>query len=143
MRFAMVGLAALMAAGCASSGADDVFGRRGDVVVVRDDDDRVRDRDRNRDRDGDGDRRRPRGLSGVPKGHYPPPGECRLWFPGRPPGHQPPPARCSSLVGRIPRGAFVLYNSKGYDMDYDWRREERRRRGSVPGVILDLARGRN
>jgi hypothetical protein len=29
-----------------------------------------------------------------PRGHAPPPGECRLWYPGRPPGHQPPPFRC-------------------------------------------------
>lgn len=30
----------------------------------------------------------------IPPGHYPPPGECRLWLPDRPPGHQPPPMRC-------------------------------------------------
>jgi hypothetical protein len=30
----------------------------------------------------------------VPRGHLPPPGECRTWYPGRPAGHQPPPYRC-------------------------------------------------
>jgi hypothetical protein len=30
----------------------------------------------------------------VPPGHLPPPGECRLWYPGLPPGQQPPPGRC-------------------------------------------------
>jgi hypothetical protein len=30
----------------------------------------------------------------IPPGHYPPPGECRVWIPGRPPGHQPPPVKC-------------------------------------------------
>lgn len=30
----------------------------------------------------------------IPKGHYPPPGECRIWFPDRPAGHQPPPGSC-------------------------------------------------
>lgn len=75
---------------------------------------------------------------GVPKGHYPPPGECRIWYPGEPPGQQPPPARCDRLVGRVPFGAFVLYNGKEWDSRYDWREHERRNRGSVPGVILDL-----
>ena len=31
---------------------------------------------------------------GIPPGHLPPPGHCRIWVPGRPPGHQPPPDSC-------------------------------------------------
>jgi hypothetical protein len=42
----------------------------------------------------------------IPPGHYPPPGECRVWFPGRPPGQQPPPARCDALD--VPPGAWVF-----------------------------------
>lgn len=30
----------------------------------------------------------------IPKGHRPPPGECRDWIPGLPPGQQPPPRKC-------------------------------------------------
>ena len=30
----------------------------------------------------------------IPRGHRPPPGECRVWYPRRPAGHQPPPFRC-------------------------------------------------
>jgi hypothetical protein len=30
----------------------------------------------------------------IPRGHLPPPGECRTWYPGLPAGHQPPPYRC-------------------------------------------------
>ena len=30
----------------------------------------------------------------IPRGHLPPPRECRTWYAGRPPGHQPPPNRC-------------------------------------------------
>src|SRR5215470_16017882 len=30
----------------------------------------------------------------VPPGHYPEPGYCRLWYPGRPPGHQPTAFAC-------------------------------------------------
>ncbi|MGH7578077.1 MAG: hypothetical protein ACREM1_23525 [Longimicrobiales bacterium] len=77
----------------------------------------------------------------VPRGHYPPPGHCRVWIPGRPPGHQPPPRRCGSLVRRVPHGAFVLYNAKAWDRDYDWRRYERRYPGSVPTLILNIFYG--
>ncbi len=80
----------------------------------------------------------PRKLEGVPPGHYPPPGECRLWHNGRPPGHQPPPAPCGSLIGHVPAGAFVLYNDAAWDSKYDWRGHERADRGSVPAIILRL-----
>lgn len=41
----------------------------------------------------------------IPPGHYPPPGECRVWYPDRPPGHQPPPGSCHA---RVPRGAWLI-----------------------------------
>lgn len=100
------------------------------MIVVGDD------RDRNRGRGGDDDG----GRLGVPRGHYPPPGECRIWYPGTPRGQQPPPARCDRLVGRVPFGAFILYNGQEWDTRYDWEERERRDRGSVPRVILDLMR---
>ena len=81
----------------------------------------------------------PRQLSGVPKGHYPPPGSCRIWYPNRPAGQQPPPASCNSLVGvRLEPGAFILHGDKAYDSEYDWRQEERKRPGSVGRDILDI-----
>ena len=46
---------------------------------------------------------------GIPPGHLPPPGECRIWIPGRPPGHQPPPGLCSVLERELPPGAWLLY----------------------------------
>ncbi|HMB68639.1 MAG TPA: hypothetical protein VKU85_04985 [bacterium] len=45
----------------------------------------------------------------IPKGHYPPPGQCRIWIPGVPPGKQPAPDACLSLHDDIPPGAWVLY----------------------------------
>jgi hypothetical protein len=44
----------------------------------------------------------------IPPGHLPPPGECRIWFPGRAPGHQPPPGPCSELRHRVPAGAILV-----------------------------------
>ena len=81
----------------------------------------------------------PRRLEGVPRGHYPPPGECRIWYPNRPPGHQPPPTDCRRLVRvRLEPGAFILHGDRAYDAAYDWREEDRRRPGSVGRDILDI-----
>ena len=81
----------------------------------------------------------PRRLEGVPRGHYPPPGQCRVWYPNRPPGHQPPPADCQSLAGtRLEPGAFILHGDQAYDAEYDWRKEEARKPGSVGRDILDI-----
>jgi hypothetical protein len=74
----------------------------------------------------------------VPPGHYPPPGHCRIWHPGRPPGHQPRPVPCSQPVV-VPAGAFILYNGVAWDADYDWRGHARRQPGSVPSVIVDIS----
>ena len=46
---------------------------------------------------------------GIPPGHLPSPGHCRIWFPGLPPGQQPPPGNCRKLARNIPQGAWLLY----------------------------------
>ena len=43
-----------------------------------------------------------------PPGHYPPPGQCRVWYPDRPPGHQPPPGPCEVLQYQVPPGAVLV-----------------------------------
>lgn len=45
---------------------------------------------------------------GIPPGHLPPPGQCRVWFPGRPPGQQPAPAACTRAMRDAPAGTWVL-----------------------------------
>jgi hypothetical protein len=44
----------------------------------------------------------------IPRGHYPPPGECRIWYPGRPPGHQPPPMTCAQARAEVAPGAWII-----------------------------------
>ncbi len=46
---------------------------------------------------------------GIPPGHYPPPGQCRVWMPGTSPGHQAKAVPCSALNGDVPAGAWVIY----------------------------------
>jgi hypothetical protein len=44
----------------------------------------------------------------IPRGHWPPPGNCRIWFTDRPPGHQPAPGSCKKLRHRVPLGAYLV-----------------------------------
>jgi hypothetical protein len=44
----------------------------------------------------------------IPKGHMPPPGKCRVWYPDRPPGQQPPPGDCAQLKHRVPPDAVLV-----------------------------------
>lgn len=46
--------------------------------------------------------------SGVPSGHQPPPGECRIWYPDRSAGQQPPPGPCGELRYQVPPGARLI-----------------------------------
>lgn len=83
----------------------------------RDEKDRDKDRDKDWEKDRDKDRRDGRsyrlGDMGVPKGHLPPPGECKVWFPGRPPGQQPPPTSCAAALRNAPLGAWVITHEGG------------------------------
>jgi len=50
----------------------------------------------------------PRTTLGIPPGHLPPPGDCRIWFPGQPPGQQPPPVHCGDAYAGVPPGAWLI-----------------------------------
>lgn len=50
-----------------------------------------------------------RGPFSVPPGHYPPPGQCRIWRADVPPGRQGPPGACRDLERQVPPGAYLIY----------------------------------
>ena len=130
-------------------------GREKEKEFKKDKDDKYHEKDRVEIKKGEGDnislpripnpfpnpfpRTTPRNLTGVPKGHYPPPGECKIWYPDRPAGHQPPPVSCSSLIGaKLTDGAFILHGDKAYDSEYNWSDQEKRKPGSVAEEILKI-----
>ncbi len=60
--------------------------------------------ERGRDDEGEDDRGEDQ-IQGIPAGHLPPPGSCRVWHLDRPAGHQPPPTSCDV---EVPPGAFLV-----------------------------------
>lgn len=51
------------------------------------------------------------GRLGIPPGHLPPPGSCRVWIPGDPPGRQAPAGDCEYLARSVPPGAWLVSRS--------------------------------
>jgi hypothetical protein len=79
---------------------------------------------------------RGRNKQGVPPGHLPPAGLCRVWYDGVPPGRQPAPTSCHEaerIVSRD-RGARVLYGGGSNRNDRPVYRDD----GWYPG---DVRRG--
>jgi len=48
---------------------------------------------------------------GIPPGHMPRRGECRVWIRGVPPGRQPRPKSrpCAGIAAAAPAGSWILY----------------------------------
>jgi hypothetical protein len=48
---------------------------------------------------------------GIPPGHLPRPGQCRIWIPGTPPGRQPGPRSrvCAGIAALAPAGSWIVY----------------------------------
>jgi hypothetical protein len=48
---------------------------------------------------------------GIPPGHLPPAGQCRVWMPGEPPGKQKKYAQgdCARVATRVPVGGWLVY----------------------------------
>ena len=70
----------------------------------------------------------------IPPGHLPPPGSCRIWFPGAPPGQQPRPGDCEVLARDIPPGAWLLYRPTDGPRYVDVSVYDDHR----PGVIVEI-----
>ncbi|MGH7612901.1 MAG: hypothetical protein ACREMW_02510 [Gemmatimonadales bacterium] len=53
----------------------------------------------------------PAATLGIPPGHMPRAGECRIWIRGLPPGRQPRPKSgpCAGLAAAAPAGSWILY----------------------------------
>lgn len=59
----------------------------------------------------EGENRSTAATLGIPPGHLPPPGQCRVWMPGVPPGRQKhaPTGSCSEVDGHVPPGGWLVY----------------------------------
>jgi hypothetical protein len=58
---------------------------------------------------------------GIPPGHMPAAGECRVWFDGVPPGRQPRPTSCAEAQRIAAReGGRVIYGSDSRYDDNRW-----------------------
>lgn len=57
---------------------------------------------------------RGRNSEGIPPGHMPPDGLCRVWYAGVPAGRQPPPTNCDEAerIASRTRDARVIYGSR-------------------------------
>jgi hypothetical protein len=56
---------------------------------------------------------------GIPPGHMPPAGQCRVWYEGVPPGRQPSPTNCDQAERQASRdrNARVIYGDDRYRDD--------------------------
>ncbi len=69
---------------------------------------------------------------GIPPGHLPPPGQCKVWMPGEPPGQQKKRYQagdCSSVQRQVPPGGWLVYRPSKDKKEvrvsvYDSRRPE-------------------
>jgi hypothetical protein len=51
---------------------------------------------------------------GIPPGHLPEPGECRVWIQGTPPGRQARSRPCHGILATAPVGSWILYRPAQY-----------------------------
>ncbi|KPJ88894.1 MAG: hypothetical protein AMS18_13030 [Gemmatimonas sp. SG8_17] len=68
---------------------------------------------------------------GIPPGHLPPPGKCKIWIPGDPPGHQAKARDCHGIEADAPAGSWVLHRPGKDKKVVHVREMDRRRLGVV------------
>jgi hypothetical protein len=76
---------------------------------------------------------RGRNKQGIPPGHLPPDGFCRVWYDGVPPGRQPRPTSCyeAERVASRDRSARVIYGSGSSRHDAPIYRDDRQYPGDI------------
>lgn len=79
---------------------------------------------------------------GIPPGHLPPSGQCRIWLPGEPPGHQPRSRSCAAIERAAPAGSWIVYRPSGDRKVVHVRVIDERRAGVVVHLrVYDVDRG--
>ncbi|MFN8179031.1 MAG: hypothetical protein U0167_13960 [bacterium] len=85
----------------------------------------------------------PVAVLGIPPGHYPPLGACRVWMPGTPPGQQQAPCSCFSLMLDVPLGAMVLYRPTSDESVLQVSKYDASRPNTIVAVdVYDLKSGK-
>ena len=78
---------------------------------------------------------------GIPPGHLPKVGECRIWIPGTPPGRQPgAKSRSCEAIGSVaPAGSWIIYRPTGNKKLVHVREVDPHRAGTVVRIrIFDI-----
>ena len=79
---------------------------------------------------------------GIPPGHLPPPGQCRVWIPGDPPGHQAKARSCANIERTAPAGSWIVYRPSEDRKVVHVRVVDERRAGVVVRLrVYDAERG--
>jgi hypothetical protein len=79
---------------------------------------------------------------GIPPGHLPPEGGCRIWVPGTPPGRQRRPESCSGIERHAPAGSWIVYRPSRDKKLVHVRVVDNRRAGSVVTIrVYEVADG--
>lgn len=82
---------------------------------------------------------------GIPPGHLPTPGQCRVWVPGTPPGQQPRPRSrpCEGIATAAPAGSWIVYRPTADRKLVHVRVVDARRAGMIVRVrIFEVETGR-
>jgi hypothetical protein len=79
---------------------------------------------------------------GIPPGHLPPPGQCRVWIPGTPPGHQAPSSPCRGIERHAPAASWIVYRPTKDKKVVHVRVVDERRAGVIVRLrVYDAKRG--